>query len=294
MSGNSDYSEKVLSDEDTAELLKLVAVGSRARLSSAELDGQTVWIKRFDTQSHPLAKRLHVWISPLLPWVFLRSSRKATGAAMARREARKAARFQAAGFATPRVLFVNDAVLVLTDVGEMADRMLSRLRRRDPERHDRLLVGMAAALGRVHSRNLCHGRPHPRDLFVSGENWGYLDFEEEPEAVMPMATAQARDVWLLFMHVAGKALHPGTAARALAAYRNAAPAGVMPELRRIVSFFSTFLPALKALARIGLGRDGRALLASTGFLREELRRPAQPTPVHNSNRSKSGQRHERP
>src|SRR5690606_39575859 len=68
-----------------------------------------------------------------------------------------------------------------------------------------MLVEMAGALGRVHARGLCHGRPHPRDLFRTADGrWGYLDFEEEPEASMPLAAAQAREVWLMFMEIAGR------------------------------------------------------------------------------------------
>ncbi|MGG2477507.1 serine/threonine protein phosphatase, partial [Rhizobium sp. BR5] len=37
---------------------------------------------------------------------------------------------------------------------------------------------------------------------------GFMDFEERPQDVMPLATAQARDIWLLFLQVATRACNP--------------------------------------------------------------------------------------
>ena len=168
------------------------------------------------------------------------------------------------------MLYRGAGVLVLSDVAEIVENALHRLRDVDPAEHDRMLVEMAAALGRVHARGLCHGRPHPRDMFYGDGVWGFLDFEEEPEAAMPLAVAQARDVWLMFMQIAGRSLQEGTDARAFAAWRAEAPSMVVPELRTVVSFFSVLLPGLRLLEPLGLGKDGRRLLNATGFLRAAL------------------------
>lgn len=245
--------------------------GARTRLSSAQIDGRRVWIKRFDAEERPLAKRLHARLSPLLPLPFLRSSPDADAAGLADREARKSAAFRAAGLPTPALLHRDGAVLVMSDVAEIVEDALRRLRGIDAAAHDGLLVEMAGALGRVHACGLCHGRPHPRDMFRGADGaWGFLDFEEEPEASMPLAAAQARDVWLMFMQIAGRAVEPDTEARAFAAWRAQAPAAVMPQLRRLVSFFSLFLPGLRLLQPLGLGKDGRRLLDATAALRAAL------------------------
>lgn len=260
----------MLSPEGTAALLRLLA-GPRQRMSSVEIDGRAVWIKRFDAERRPIAKWLHALLSPVLPAAFLRASPAVNAARLAEREARKAEKFRVAEIPTPAVLYRGAGVLVLSDVAEIVENALHRLRDVDPAEHDRMLVEMAAALGRVHARGLCHGRPHPRDMFYGDGVWGFLDFEEEPEASMPLSVAQARDVWLLFMQIAGRSLLEGTDERAFAAWRAEAPAAVKAELRKVVSFFSIFLPALRLLRPLGLGKDGRRLLDATSFLRAALR-----------------------
>lgn len=273
MAGTDDENGDVLSPQATETLIRLLAGSEHTRLSSAQIDGQAVWIKRLDAERWPFAKWMHAWMSPLIPFVFLRSSAPGTAADMARREARKSATFRARGFATPAILYQGDAVLVLSEVAEIAQHRLSRLRETDPEQHEELLVSMAAALGSVHAAGLCHGRPHPSDFFYQNESWGFLDFEEEPEAVMPLAVAHARDVWLLFLPISTVALREETVGRAFAAYRANAPAATIPELRRVVSLFSLLVPVLAMLKPLGLGRNGREILAMTRFMRSALLEP---------------------
>lgn len=261
-----------LSPEAVEQVVRLLVASPRRRLSCAVIDGRIVWIKRFDTESLPLAKRVHGWLSPLLPSAILRASPALDAAGLAAREARKAAGFQAAGFPTPAILWRGKSVLVMSQVARIGEPLLAALRDAAPDGHEETLVGMADALGRAHAAGLCHGRPHPRDMFVRDDGeWGFLDFEEEPEAAMPLAAAQARDVWLMFMQIAARALDEETTARAFAAWRAQAPAQIGPELRKLVAVFSLFLPGLKALRPLGLGKDGQRLLQATTFLRAALR-----------------------
>ena len=272
MAGNIGHSGDGLSPEATRRLAELLA-GSPRRLFPAELDGRTVWVKRFDAETRPLPKRLHAWLSPLLPVAFLRASPDADAAGLAAREVRKAARFAAAGIPVPAILWREGAVLALSQVATIVEPELLRLQAAgDVAGHDALLVEMAAALGRAHGAGLCHGRPHPRDMFRRDDGeWGFLDFEEEPEAAMPLAAAQARDVWLLFMQIAGRTGDERARAAAFDAWRARAPTAVVPELRRAMSVLCVLLPGLKALRPLGLGKDGRRLLDSILCLRAALR-----------------------
>ena len=269
MAGNIEHSGDALSPEATRQLTGLLA-GSPRRLSRSVVDGRTVWIKRFDTEARPLPKRLHALVSSLLPG-FLRASPNVDAEGQALREMRKAAQFAAAGFPVPSILWRGGAVLALAEVGEIVEPLLARLSAEDAAHHDALLVEMAAALGRAHGAGLCHGRPHPRDMFRRADGaWGFLDFEEEPEAAMPLAAAQARDVWLLFMQIAARTADEAAKARAFVAWRAGAPAAVLPELRKVIAVFSPLLPALRLLKPIGLGKDGRRLLDALLFLRFAL------------------------
>lgn len=261
------------SPQATQALLRLLAQSADARISRAGLEGRTVWIKRFDAEPRPLAKRMHAALSPFLPASF-RASPELAPAGYVEREARKLAAFRDAGFLSPQIVHRDAGVLVLSDVAPIAEHELARLAAAgDGKGHDALLVKAAGALGRAHAHGLCHGRPHPRDMFIQGGEWGFLDFEEEPEAVMPLRFAQARDVWLLFMQLAHCAQASNTPARAFAAYRAVAPAETVAALRRVVALLSLLLPGLIVLKPIGLGKDGRRLLDAIRSLKEALRMP---------------------
>ncbi len=56
MNDETRHEQDVLSPEATATLLRMLITGERERVSSAVLDGQTVWIKRYDVERVPVAK----------------------------------------------------------------------------------------------------------------------------------------------------------------------------------------------------------------------------------------------
>lgn len=258
-----------LSADGLETLLRLLVTGPRARVSRAVIDGRTLWIKRYDVEAQPLAKGAHIVLSPLLP-LYLRASPRVDGQGFIDREVRKMAAFDAAGFPVADIVFCNEKVLVLTDAAEIVQQRLMRLRSVDEAAHDDLLVGTAGALAKLHRAGLCHGRPHPRDMFAHGDHWGFIDFEEEPEAVMPLARAQARDVWLLFLQISNQALKADTQARAFATYCSDAPDGVLAALQGIVRFFSVVTSLLRLVPISVLGKDGRNILKGTDFLKAAL------------------------
>lgn len=238
------------------------------RLTSAVLGRSKIWFKRYGTERRMVGKWLHAAISPLLYPDFLRSSPWLTPFAQAERELRKMTAFAAAGFRVPRVLYRGRGVIAMMDAGETLTVVLGRLRASgDATAHDEHLVALARTLGEMHAAGLCHGRPHPRDFVVSRGKLGVLDFEEEPEAAMPLARAQARDVWLLFFHIPALAVLDDTPARALAAYFSVAPAANAVEVARIVRFFQRLAPIGEAAGKIHLGGDLRRFLEAMRFFR---------------------------
>lgn len=272
MTGMMEDRGGALSPVGEAKVARLLAAVPHRRLLRINIDGSKVWIKRFDTEMTTLARRLHNAFSPLLPATFLRASPVLDPAGLALREARKSEAFQSAGFPTPAILWHGHDALAMSEVAPIGEPLLRQMRKSDSDRHEDLLVGMTEALGRAHAAGLCHGRPHPRDMFLHSDgSWGFFDFEEEPEAVMPLASAQARDLWLMFMQISNHALSRETKIRAFKAWRMQAPAQIMPELQRIVATFSLLLPGLRALRPLGLGSDGLRLLRATSFLRAALR-----------------------
>ncbi len=262
------------------DILRLLVESRGRRISSAEIGGRKVWIKRYDAERLPIAKWLHGKTNPVLgPWPYLKSSPILPVAGMAARERRKHAAFRAGGFRVPDIVFANDRAMITVDVGRSLDDTL-RSARGDAGAHDGLLVDAAASLGSLHSAGLCHGRPHLRDCYLAEGGIGYIDFEEEPEAVMPLAHAQGRDAWLAFFHVVTRAMDVSTPSVAYDAYRDAAPAETVAALSELVGAFGRISPLLSLASKVHDGGDLRRLRAATGFLQAALGRqdPLQETP----------------
>ena len=259
-----------MTDGDIEMLLAALALRTN-RVERVELSFGAVWIKRYGTERPPIWTKAQTALARLLRQPFLQPSPALDSKGMIAREIRRIATFAQAGVPVPNVLYSSGSALVLSDVAPTVTARLKALAATDPAAHDDLLVACAAHLGALHAKGLCHGRPHPRDFFLAGEAIGFMDFEEEPEAAMPLATAQARDLWLLFLQVADRALlGRETIDRAFAAWRHAAPAGIDGELVKMLRFLGKFLWLTRLIGRVHMGSDLRRFLAATGYLSDVL------------------------
>lgn len=245
--------EDEMSPEGLRDLLALLASSRGERIGRAVVDGETVWVKRYDAESRPLGKRLHGWATPLMPKPFLRSSRLLKPHAQVDRELRKMEAFQRAGFITAGLVYRKGPILVLRN-GPPTLLSLVEGAATAADSH-RLLRGGGEALARAHRLGLCHGRPHPRDMFHDGKNWGFMDFEEEPEAVMPLAEAQARDAFLYQFGVVALSRDAETPQSVLDAYRAGAPAATWAALDRLIAFFKPLQRVGEAMAKVHRGGD---------------------------------------
>jgi len=253
----------------SAAMQQLIAASRGKRISRAVYRGKTVWIKRMDCESPPLSRRLHAALFSKLLKPYLRAAPLRSAQEQTQQEIRKLSAFKAAGIPVPKIICAQDAVLLLSDVGKTIQK---RLKTSSPKRHDSLLIACSDALGQAHAAGLCHGRPHPRDMFLSPKGKiGFFDFEEEPEAVMSLSQAQARDVWLLFLQICTLARDKEhTAAAAFKAWQHYAPPQTLEDLRHLVRFFCVFLLPLRALKVIWLGKDGQRMLIATEFFISHL------------------------
>ncbi|UDF31265.1 UNVERIFIED_ORG: hypothetical protein LHK14_08030 [Roseateles sp. XES5] len=260
-----------MTDGDVERLLAALTRETR-RVERVELSFGAVWIKRYGTERPPIWTKAQMSLARLFGQAFLRPSPYLDSKGMIAREIRRIETFAANGVPVPRVLYASGNALVLSDVAPTVTAELDVLRDTDPAAHDGLLVACAAHLGALHGKGLCHGRPHPRDFFVAGERRiGFMDFEEEPEAAMPLAAAQARDVWLLFLQLTDRArLGVATAEKAYAAWRTNAPSAAEAELKEMLRFLGKFLWLTRLIGRVHMGSDLRRFLAATGYLSEVL------------------------
>lgn len=265
-----DTLEKLTSFELTAkdiETLLAILVGGQKRVERVALSCRTVWIKRYGTEKPTWWRHLQSGLSRLIPLPYLRPSPCLSPVDMAERERRRIRLFEENGIATPKVLHASRGAMVLADVGMTVHARLRQLKDIDHVAHDDLLVACASELGRLHGAGLCHGRPYPRDMFFAGNRLGFMDFEEEPQTVMPLETAQARDIWLLFLQIASNArLGRATYDRAYAAWKNQAPEAAIADLGRMTGFLGYFLSLARLIGRLHMGSDLQRFIVATGYL----------------------------
>ncbi len=252
------------------------AMGAGGRvLRAAGADGRAVFVKHFGMEGVPFGCRLHALASACLPAGIWSASPPVDTRGRMDREMRKAAAFREAGIAVPDIRAAGPEALASSDAGPDIQALAKRRRAAgDTEGHDALLLSLAGSLAQIHSAGLCHGRPHLRDAALGQDGvvvW--FDFEEEPEAAMPLADAQARDLWLLFFQICQRALDPRTPARALEFYHAGAPRAVSDRLCAHLRLFAWVLPAARLALRLHDGGDLRRFVEATRFLAEALRVP---------------------
>lgn len=251
---------------------KLFDSCSQKRIARVMREGQQVWIKRQGIEKKPWGKRLHDRLSFLFPAHFMKASPARDALGMNEQEVRKIEAFKKAGIPVPEILAIDGPALMISDVGQTVQKQLDHLKKTDPAVHENLLVKCAKALGNVHHAGLVHGRPHPRDMFIKDGKIGFFDFEEEPEAIMPISTAQARDAWLLFFQISAQSLDKTkTDNEAFGAWKQQVSQETLAELEKIVRFFSIFIAPLKLANLIYLGGDGKRMLSAMEFLSSNLK-----------------------
>lgn len=237
------------------------------RIERVCLSGRTVWVKRYGAEGIPLRRRFHLFSARLVPISILRTPPILPAADMVAREVRRMAEFKQHGIPAPQVIHADQSVMILADTGPtVADRLRVLWREGNHPEAVALQAQCAAALGQVHAKGLCHGRPHPRDMFLDNGQVGFLDFEEEPCLVMPLETAQTRDALLLFHNMVIKTSPEETPFGPMfEAWSRYAPPGAVAQFKANLRFMAKFAPLARTLLYVLRARDIRRFLALVEF-----------------------------
>lgn len=225
------------------------------------VNGELVWLKRYDSGRRSLRLGLLDVVARRLGLEPLRPPPHPGGTRAMRLERRRIEQLAAQGVHVPKVVEARPDALLLSDIGPS---LSSRLRACDsPERLDGLVAAAAGAIRRAHDRGAYLGQPWPRNLTVQGDRIGFLDFEEDPLDVMPLAQAQARD-WLLFAHGATRFYRerPDALAHILRDALRTAPAEVTGSMAAVGARLEPLTRRLR-----GLGTSARTLWRSTTVIR---------------------------
>ncbi|MDB5491493.1 MAG: serine/threonine protein kinase [Micavibrio sp.] len=199
-----------------------------------------LWVKQAVPPKARIWHLLQKIIAICVPNPMLRATVSNGGGNALRMEATRLQEFRAKGFHAPEVLAFNDEMLILTHLGPQLRDALDQMK--DAEQRLAVMKIATAELARLHNAGLAHGRPYLRDMTWDGDKIGFLDLEENPVDVMPLAFAQARDVWV-FLSAASRfarvsqqenVYSPDTIFALLAEYRRHAGAAALPELAKFV------------------------------------------------------------
>lgn len=218
-------------------------------------EGRDAWIKRPEAERSTFFSGLHRVLSRALPKV-LRPTNAVGGAAALAAEAARLRDFHAAGLPVPHVLEETADHIVLADCGATLRTHLRATQ--DGVERARLIKAAQDVLVQVHQSGRAHGRPFVKDMTIGGDGTQIhlLDLEEDPCALMDIADAQARDVWLFLMSCAEFHDDPETGLRSqLAAFLEELPTGLRPHLVALGRGLRPFRRIIGATRTMSLSRD---------------------------------------
>lgn len=169
-------------------------------LSRIDFEGQTIWIKRRPTSKRTSWHRLVSLLTYIIPLATFYPTVATDKSDSLTQEAERLRLFATKGLPVPEVLASTSSYLITSDVGIN----LQQLAEQSTDRGERtaLFEKAMSSLANLHQANLCHGRPSLRDMTLQNDKVFLIDLEENPMAVMSLAQAQARDIWLFFCSVA--------------------------------------------------------------------------------------------
>lgn len=219
----------------------LIAQNPHSRTLRGDIQGRRVWIKRVSAPKASIWHKVQCMVARLFNMPILRCTVSPCQAESLRMEAQRLRDFKAKGYSVPDILAEDPQMLVLSDAGQSLPRAIEK-----SDNPRRLLLLAAQALAMLHKQGEVHGRPYIRDLTWDGQAIGFLDLEENPVSVMPLAVAQARDVWVFLISAArfsrkGDNKYEFDKSIIIALYheyRRHTGSNVEHELKKLISFLS--------------------------------------------------------
>ncbi|HLD17067.1 MAG TPA: hypothetical protein VJB02_05075 [Coxiellaceae bacterium] len=169
-------------------------------LFSFRWNNEKIWVKVHAKTKTEKAHYFQLLLAKLFGLPMLRSmahaSRYQEGSV---REANHLLQLADSNVSVPRIIAVTENWLALSSVGENVEGYISR-KKMTPEARSEFLLASLKSLCKLHQNGGAHGGPQIRNIMFNEftQQFAFIDFEEDPKQVMPLADAQARD-FLLFL-----------------------------------------------------------------------------------------------
>lgn len=229
---------------------------AKPRTRPLTFQGQPAWIKYPEPARKNLFVGLHHLLAHIMPPA-LHPTNAPGGTLGLMQEADRLQSFAQAGLPVPAILERTKEHLILADCGPALRNHLRNLS--DTQIQTQGFHNALEVLQAVHNAGFAHGRPDLRDFSISETGKiSILDLEEDPLQSMPLATAQARDIWLFLCSVAGLAKTPLPLLQQLVnSYLVTAPPEVWNALRDLGRALRPYRRIISILRAQNLAKDIR-------------------------------------
>lgn len=227
-----------------------------------EADGRVAWRKTYSDGGTRRRIAVLRWVARRLGANALLAPIPLGPAEACRTEQAMIRRLAALGAHVPTILHAGETELLLADLGPTLSQTCRDETNADA-RAALVALGLQALLG-LHRRGGYLSQAFARNMTLRDGRVGFIDLEEDPATMMPLAAAQARDV-LFYAHSTARFLadRPGAHAGLLAAHL----AQESPAVRAEVSHTARRLAVLAPLAR-PFGARARAVAEALVSLRQ--------------------------
>jgi hypothetical protein len=258
--------------DDYAQFLRTMLPQQVKAVASHRFGNERVWLKKAGPRHGSLRYHVLALIAGVLRLEVLRPVPNPGGEAAIAIEAERLRQLGAAGLRVPQVLAQQGEGLLISDLGESGRAPVVLQERLDQA----AAVGPAAllatwreglaAIALVHARRTYLSQAFDRNLVQCPDGTiGYIDFEDDPGATLPLAECQARD-WLSYLHSTAM-LVDAAAPHDAAAHWHAALERADAEVRDRLALAARRMRWLRHLpAGRRWGRDTQRVRAVAGLL----------------------------
>ena len=203
-------------------------------------DNETYWVKRPQPIKPTIWHQIQKVINIILPLDIIKTTvAQNASESLAQEISHSFKEIEQHHILGPRLVTASAHWLCMTDAGTTLHELLEK-DKCPPE----ILLKAAEKLAELHEKNLCHGRAKLNDLtLMNKEEIGFIDFEENPLKVMPLAAAQDRDLYLFVSSICR--WDSAIASEALAIYKTKRSEGQTYKALKSLLFLTKPIKLLK-------------------------------------------------
>ncbi|MBX2829661.1 MAG: hypothetical protein KTR23_00550 [Rhodospirillales bacterium] len=180
-----------------------IAQGVSARVFALRWENRRIWVKQAIPAKQKVWHRIQRFLANITGIALLRPTVSAGGQVGLEDEAKALQKLASQGVLVPDIVDVGPNWLAIGDNGGILQTRIEEDLRVQNGASVEMLVGAAAmALAGLHQIGMAHGAPLLRNMTIREDGQiGFIDFEEDPTARMPLIDAQARDILLFIFSI---------------------------------------------------------------------------------------------